>query len=106
MVVLLQNDDVKDETSTTADLTSEYFKPDHTISEASPPSTLRGMTKADIAGAKTAALTARLQIDISNFAARIAEETPQYLHAIRQIDDMVGEVSCGVIARGESFSTC
>ena len=60
------------------------------ISAAQPP--LPGMTRSEIFQAEAAVLTSRLQQELSLLAVRVSEDSPQHLHSIRQIDDMIQEV--------------
>jgi hypothetical protein len=54
--------------------------------------TLAGMTRSEIFSAKAPVLVARLLAETSQLAARVAEDAPQHLHSVRQVDDMVQEV--------------
>ena len=53
---------------------------------------LPGMTRTDIFHAAAPVLTARLQAELAQLSARVAEDSPQHLHSLRQVDDMVQEV--------------
>lgn len=55
-------------------------------------SLVAGWTRAEIFAARTPALTARLLSELAQCAARVAEDAPQHLHSLRQMDDMVQEV--------------
>jgi hypothetical protein len=54
--------------------------------------TLAGMTRAEILSANATVLVARLLSEASQLASRVAEDAPQHLHSVRQVDDMVQEV--------------
>ena len=56
------------------------------------PPPLPGLTRGDIAGALTPTLTERLQGELASLVVRVAAESPQLTHSVRQISDMVGEV--------------
>lgn len=58
----------------------------------SPPAAVSGMTRSEIFAAKTPELTNRLQQEIVSLGRRVSEDAPQYLHSLRQVDDMVSEV--------------
>jgi hypothetical protein len=59
---------------------------------ASQQAALPGMTRAEIFQAAAPALTVRLQAELAQLATRVAEDSPQHLHSLRQIDDMIQEV--------------
>ena len=68
----------------------QLFAPPRRASPAQP--TLAGMTRAEMYSAKSPVLTARLLSEASQLAARVAEDAPQHLHSVRQVDEMVQEV--------------
>ena len=56
------------------------------------PPPVTGLTRGDIAGSKTPALTERLLGDLAALGSRVSAEAPQLSYAVRQLDAMVGEV--------------
>jgi hypothetical protein len=64
------------------------------VSHAAAPPTLfvPGMTPSEIFSARAPVLTSRFLAELSQLAARVAEDAPQFLHSLRQISDMAQEV--------------
>ena len=53
---------------------------------------MTALTGSDIVSFRTPELTARLQAELSTLISRVGHEAPQFLHALRQSESMVGEV--------------
>ena len=68
------------------------------VSHAAAPAALfvPGMTPSEIFSARAPVLTSRFLAELSQLAARVAEDAPQFLHSLRQISDMAQEVRFSV----------